>query len=131
MGHAVEEPAQGGTFQRPGHRDPLPLELDRKYERDEKQRRPAEPRQNSIAVRMSRGKPFQHYNHAAEQRERKRRGQQAHQAIGPRGVHHPVNEREMQRHRQCGHGPRHRRIAALRPADEWERHEHRREGQIP
>ena len=41
MRHAMKQPAQGGAFQCPTESDPLPIELDRKNQGDEKQRRTA------------------------------------------------------------------------------------------
>src|SRR5439155_14548554 len=49
MGHALEEPQQGCALQGPAERDPLALELNWENQRDEKERCPAEQRQQSSA----------------------------------------------------------------------------------
>ena len=49
MRHAMKQPAQGRAFQRPTERDPLPIELDRKNQSNEKQRRTAKERELSVA----------------------------------------------------------------------------------
>src|SRR5437867_8946664 len=45
MRHAMKQPAKRRAFQRPAHRDPLAIELDRENQRDEEQRCTAEERE--------------------------------------------------------------------------------------
>ena len=81
MRHAMKQPQQRHAFQRPADGDPLPVELDRENQRDEKQRHAAEPGQLGHARFVFGGNCFQDDDQAQQSGNRKRRGQQSHELI--------------------------------------------------
>ncbi len=64
MGHPMEEPQQGGAFQRPANGDPLAVKLYRENEGDEEQSHAAKPSELRHPRRVGRGYLLQHQHEA-------------------------------------------------------------------
>ncbi|MPN58383.1 hypothetical protein SDC9_206088 [bioreactor metagenome] len=127
----MEQPQQGGSFQRPPDRDPLALELDRKDQGDKEQRYPAEPGQVSQSLRQISRELFEHNKQTDEREHCKCRWEQPHVVIGIDGADHPIDEQEVQRAGQCGGGPGYFLFLEMLHKEERIHRENPQEDQIP
>ena len=129
MWHALEEPEQRRTFQRPAQCQPLAIKLNREHERDEKQRHAPKERElveacafvvgrrTGLLIRglvgtRSTGRdtrtPWraQDGGQTQQRRDRKKRGEDAGKLVRPRGGHEPVDERKLGDATERSHYPR-------------------------
>src|SRR5260370_31747462 len=97
MRHAMEEPAERRTFQRPANSDPLAVELDREKQRDEKQRRAAEKRELRIARWAVERRALEKHEKSAERRQRKCRAHQTEDTLPMRHANKLIHQIKLQR----------------------------------
>src|SRR5438105_10558362 len=120
MRHTMKQPAQGSSLQRPTKRDPLPIELDRKNQSNEKQGRPAKERELSVACRtLFRSKSKQRDESEERWNGKRCRYQAEHSAARMRGANDIVNEEEMKRRSQRRARPNRALASKLAMKNKW------------
>src|SRR6266566_7078006 len=131
MWHAAEKPAEGCAFQSPTNSDPFLLELDRKNQRNEKQRRTAEERELRIACRAGERFAFEQHEQSEQRRQRKCGRHKTRNPVRIRSANQLIHQIKVQRPSQRGRSPRHSFLG--KPAMENERKcsEERIESEIP
>src|SRR5437667_6933807 len=123
MRHTMEQPAESGAFKGPAKSDPLPVELNRKNKRDEKQRSAPKQCELRISRRALCRRALQENNQPEERWQGERRRHQAQHAVGITGAHHIIDEKEVQRCSQRSRCPDHGFLGELSIEQKRENHE--------
>src|SRR5436190_4060538 len=131
MRDTMKKPAERCAFQGPANGDPLSIELDRKNQRNEKQRRTAEERQLRIAGRADERCGFEQYEQSEQRRHRKCGRHETRDPVRVGSANQLIQEVKVQRPSQRGRSPRHSFLGKPAMENERKRSEERIESEIP